>query len=186
MRAYLIASEEYRGQFQFWTDDPYFSMNCPCPELLSEDNHIINRDRVMAICEAMSKVYELSVSDQAVELIKTVLDEKEPQSAYFKTPFEGFRLKGYQKRAINVLEHEPNTMLQCSPGCGKTIAALFMACQRYEQGRCGKIVVWVPAALIYDWVREVGRSTRLSVATPKRSWSAKKREDFYLNDDSDV
>ena len=186
VRAYLIASEEYRGQFQFWTDDPYFSMNCPCPELLSEDNHIINRDRVMAICEAMSKVYELSVSDQAVELIKTVLDEKEPQSAYFKTPFEGFQWKSYQKRAINVLEHEDNAMLQMDPGTGKSYTSTMMACQRYEQGRCGKVVVWVPAALLYDWVRTIQEATSLSVAMPNRSWSAKKREEFYQTDDSDV
>lgn len=186
MRATLAASPSYRGQFMVVTDDPLFSVNCPCIEQFSDDRHIVNRDRVVHVCDELAKVYELSVSDDAISLMSSVLSESEPRSSLFRKPFDGFEWKSYQKRAVNVLEFEDNCMLQCGPGLGKTLMSLMMACQRMERGDCDKIVVWVPAALVYDWVREIERSTRLSVATPNRSWNPKKREGFYLSDDSDV
>ena len=186
MRAHLIASTEYRGQFQLYSDDPFFKENCGCPELLSDDLHIVNRDRVVHVCSTVAETYELTVSDEALELMRSILSEKEPESSLFVKPFDGFEWKAYQKRAINALEFEEDSFLQLSPGCGKTLMAVMMACQRVERGDAGKVVVWVPAALIYDWVKEVSRSTKLSVATPNRSWQAKRREEFYLTDDSDV
>ena len=186
MIAELVVSDSYDGQFRILSDDPYFGSNCPCSEMLTEDFHIVNRDRVVAVCDAISQVYTLSVSDDALALMTEVLSESEPVSELFVRPFDGFEWKGYQKRAINVLEHERNSMLQCGPGLGKTLMALMMACQRFERGDCGKVVVWVPAPLIYDWVKEIRRSTKLSVATPNRNQSAKRREEFYLSDESDI
>ena len=186
MDAYLMESEIYHGQFQFWANDERFLANCGCSDMLTDDWHVINRDRVMAACDAVSKSYELRVTDKAAELIRSVLDEHVPDSSLFVIPFDGFEWKRYQRRAINVLERCDNAFLQTAPGTGKSLMSLMMACQRFEQGRCGKIVVFCPAALIYDWVREWERSSTLSVATPNRTWNAKKREAFYLSDDSDV
>ena len=67
-----------------------------------------------------------------------------------------------------------------------TLTSIMMACQRYERGDCGKIVVFCPSALIFDWVKEWQRSSSLKVATCSKSWSASKRAEFYLSDDSDV
>ena len=186
MKAHLVVSSLYRGQFQVETDDPYFVMNCGVSELLTDDFHLINRDRVMHICTELAKMYELTVSDGALELMKSILTDAEPHSSMFVPPFDDFAWKSYQKRAINTLEFERDTMLQMSPGTGKSLTSTMMACQRFERGDCGKIVIWVPAALIYDWVKTIRGATRLSVATPNRSWPTKKREEFYLSDDSDV
>ena len=154
--------------------------------MLSEDLHIINRDRVYVICEQVAKVYRLTLTDDAVELMTHVLDAAEPHSSLFREPFDGFAWKGYQKRAINVLGDERDVMLQCSPGTGKTLMAIMMACQRVESGRVGRVVVWCPVSLVSDWVRELKRSTTLNVGTPNRSASAAKRAEWYMNDGSDV
>lgn len=186
MRVYLIASETYDGQFQLWSEDGFSAAGCGCADMLTDDGHIINRDRVMTVCSRVSENHELMVTDEASRLMETVLDSHEPQSVLFVKPFDGFEWKGYQRRAINTLEPCKNAFLQTAPGTGKTIMSLMMACQRMEQERCGKIVVFCPAALIYDWVREWERSSTLSVATPNRAWGAKRREDFYATDGSDV
>jgi len=186
MLAYVMASERFQGQFQLWSDDPYFSSNCGCSDLITDDFHVINRDRIALICDTLSKSYDVRLTDEAISLMRFVLDEHEPQSNLFRKPFDGFEWKRYQCRAINVLECQDNAFLQTAPGTGKSLMSLMMACQRFEQGRCGKIVVFCPAALIFDWVREWERSSELTVATPNRSWSAQKRKEFYLTDDSDV
>ena len=67
-----------------------------------------------------------------------------------------------------------------------TLTSIFMACQRLDRNIGDKIVVWCPVALIYDWVKEIRRSTKLTVATPLRSWSADKRRKFYESSDADV
>lgn len=186
MRAVIMASEVYRGQFQIWSDDPYFGMNCGVADLITDDYHIVNRDRVMHICSELARLYDVSLTDHAVALASQVLDDKEPESSLFVRPFEGFEWKRYQKRAINALAHEPNTMLQMSPGTGKSYTSVMMACQRLERGDNDKVVVFCPAALIYDWKLNFERATTLSVGTPKRSWPKGKREEFYLTDSSDV
>lgn len=186
MNAQVIVSPTYRGQFQILSDDPYFGMNCGVSELITDDYHIVNRDRVMHICSELSKTYNVTVTDAALELMGSILSDAEPRSGMFTPPFDGFQWKSYQRRAINALEYEKNAMLQMSPGTGKSLTSIMMACQRFEQGRCGRIVVFCPAALIYDWQREFNRSTTLKVGVPSRSWPAKRREEFYLTDDSDV
>lgn len=186
MDAVLDVSSEYRGQLRFLSDDPYFCFNCGCEEMLTGDFHIVNQDMAYEACQKVAERYSLKVTDAAFERLKELSDMTTPSTPSFTEPFEGFEFKGFQKRAINVMRHEPNVMLQMDPGTGKSLTSLFMACERLDRGECDRIVVWCPVALVQDWVAEIRRSTSLSVATPSRSWSPARRKTFYESDCSDV
>ena len=170
----------------FRSDDPYFVMNCGCRELLTEDAHVINQDQAYEVCQRVASIYQLSVTDSALKRLKELTDAHEVSTPSFRKPFDGFEFKRFQRRAINVMEEERNVMLQMSCGCGKTCTSLFMACQRFDKGWSDKIVVWAPAALMVDWMKNVESFTNLSVATVPRSQSAVKRAEWYAKDDSDV
>lgn len=186
VRAILDVSERFRGQLRFLSEDPYFLMNSGCERMLTDDGHIVNQDRAYEACSKVALMYDLQVTDAAFGRLRELTNGSDVSTPSFVEPFDGFEFKGFQKRAINVMENESNFMLQVSPGCGKTLTSIFMACQRFDRGECNKVVAWCPVALIYDWVREVQRSTGLTVATPLRSWSAEKRRKFYETSDADV
>ena len=186
MRAILDVSSKYRGQLMFYSDDPYFVMNCGCRDLLTEDMHIINQDQAYEVCQAVSSIYQLQVTDAALGRLRELTDASDVDTPSFKKPFEEFKFKKFQCRAINVMAEEPNVMLQMSCGCGKTCTSIFMACQRRDKGWSDKIVVWVPAALITDWVKNIESFTNLTVGTVPRGWSVEKRAEWYLKDKYDV
>lgn len=186
MWAFVDVSDRYRGQFVLSSGDPFFLCNSGLEGRVTDDLHIINQDMAFSICNELSKRYELKASDAAVSRMAELSNQSEPETPSFTYPSDDFSLRMFQRRAIHSMSREDNVMLQMSPGTGKTVTSIFMACQRFDEGRCGKIVVWCPAPLIYDWVREAERFTGLKVGTPKRSWSPAKRREWYESDDSDI
>ena len=186
MRALLDISPFYRGQLFFMSDDPYFRLNSGIENLLTDDCHIINQDQAAEACGKVSERYELECTDAAAKRIMELVNCGDVDTQSFKKPFDGFDLKRFQKRCINVMEHESNCMLQMSCGTGKTYTALFMACQRFDKGFAQKIVVWCPVALIYDWVRSFEQASNLTVATPPTNRCAADRAAWYESNDADV
>lgn len=186
MQAVLDVSKFYRGQLQFFSDDPYFISNVECPELLTTDGHVINQDQVFEACNRVSNTHTLNLTDAALQRLSELTNEKSPTTISFKKPFEGFEFKRFQKRAINVMENEDNCMLQIDCGCGKSIISTFMACQRFDKGKTDKIVVWCPIALVNDWIQNIESATNLTVSTVPRKASPDKRAIWYENDTSDV
>ena len=179
MRVILDISEQYQGQLRFLSDDYTFRQVSGIADMLSDDCHIINQDRAYEAASKVAENFNLEVTDRASERIKELVDSTPQETPSFKTPFDGFQWKRYQCRAINVLRHEPNCMLQLSCGTGKTLISIFMACQRFDAGEADKIVVFCPSALVTDWVNEFKRATTLQVGTVNKNASPAVRKDWY-------
>lgn len=185
MKALLKCNDRFTTQFQFVSDSPTFRTDSGFPSQLTDDLTVVNQDMAREMCDHLTKDrgYELGLTKESAKRLMEVTDDDPVDLGECVPPFQ---LKKYQWRCINVLDGQDEVLVQLSPGMGKTVVGLAMACRRRMLGRGGRIVVWCPAPLITDWCREVSRLTSLTVATPKRSWSADKRRQFYRNDGSSV
>lgn len=182
-RAILDVSEAYRGQLFFWSDDPDFRNTSGLGFDVTPELVVINQDLAASLCEKVSRTHELSLTEAAAARLRELTDESPVSTPSFHPPFE---LKGYQRRAFNVMRSEPRVMLQLSAGTGKTATSLAMACDRYDRGKCGRVVVVCPSALVSDWVYNVRSLTSLTVGSVKQSWSTKRRSKFWDEDSSSV
>lgn len=182
-KAVLDVSRQYRGQLFFWSDDPDFRNTSGVGFDVTDELVVVNQDLAASLCDKVSKTHDLSLTEDAAVRLRRLTDESEVSTPSFHPPF---KLKGYQRRAFNVMRDEPRVMLQLSPGTGKSATSLAMACDRYDRGRCGRIVVVCPSALVQDWVYTVRDETSLTVGSVKQSWDTKRRSRFWDEDSSSV
>lgn len=119
MKLVLVESPKFRGQLQLLGDDPNWRYLLGVGTQVDFDGHIVNRDEAFELCRSLSKLAELTVTDGALEILKQCTDSHEPETPSWQDPWDGFSFKRYQRRCINVLEHESNVLLQLDTGMGK-------------------------------------------------------------------
>lgn len=116
-RVTMDVSDRFRGQLRFLCDNPgWLRSDCGFGGDLSPDLTVINQDLAPSLRDMAAARYDLAVTPAAEERLAELADESPVSTPSFHPPFE---LKGYQRRACNVMRHEPRVMLQLSPGTGK-------------------------------------------------------------------
>lgn len=178
----IDVSEEFRGQFKVYASNDVIAMY-ENRGILARDGLLKNSDRIVELCQSLSRFANVMLTDAAAEHVMRVRDESPVSSPSLRLPFD---LKRFQSRCLHALDGEKNTMLICSCGTGKTAMGTALSVREFDRGNVNKIVVFCPAPLVKQWVAWLRSSTTLSVGTVNRNAIAAKRQAWYNTDDSDI
>lgn len=175
-------SDDFRGQFKIYGSEPSL-LPFVHSGLLARDMILKNSDRIVELCEAMSKTMEVGLTERAAEHVRKVRDDSPVSSPSLRLPFD---LKRFQRRSIRALDGVEGSMLVCSCGTGKTAMGTALAVREFDRGNVDKIVVFCPAPLVKQWVPWLEKATTLTVGTVNRNAKPSKRQAWYNTDRSDI
>lgn len=108
-------SDDFRGQFKIYGSEPSL-LPFVHSGLLARDMILKNSDRIVELCEAMSKTMEVGLTERAAEHVRKVRDDSPVSSPSLRLPFD---LKRFQRRCMHALDGVEGSMLVCSCGTGK-------------------------------------------------------------------
>lgn len=175
-------SDDFRGQFKIYGSEPSL-LPFVHSGLLARDMILKNSDRIVELCEAMSKTMEVGLTERAAEHVRKVRDDSPVSSPSLRLPFD---LKRFQRRCMHALDGVEGSMLVCSCGTGKTAMGTALAVREFDRGNVDKIVVFCPAPLVKQWVPWLEKATTLTVGTVNRNAKPPKRQAWYNTDRSDI
>lgn len=175
-------SDDFRGQFKIYGSEPSL-LPFVHSGLLARDMILKNSDRIVELCEAMSKTMEVGLTERAAKHVRKVRDDSPVSSPSLRLPFD---LKRFQRRCMHALDGVEGSMLVCSCGTGKTAMGTALAVREFDRGNVDKIVVFCPAPLVKQWVPWLEKATTLTVGTVNRNAKPPKRQAWYNTDRSDI
>lgn len=175
-------SDDFKGQFKAFGSEALL-LPFAHSGILARDGLLKNSDRVVELCEGLSKKAQVMLTDRAAQHVRKVRDESPVSSPSLTLPFE---LKRFQRRCANSLDGAASTMLVCSCGTGKTAMGTVLSVREFDRGSVDRIVVFCPAPLIKQWTEWLATATTLTVGTVNRSWKPAKRQAWYNTDRSDI
>lgn len=177
----------FRGQFVVSSDPPTFELilsRYTSSNLLSQGGVLVNSDRILELCQLLSQDFDLRLTERAVERMKIVRNESEPEIKSLHLPFP---TKAFQRRAFNALDGETSAMIVASPGTGKTLMGTMKAVAELDRRTIDRVVVFCPSTLVKkEWVPWLESVTDYKVGTVNKNQPPAKRQAWYNVDDSDI